>query len=168
MGTRSNPGKAGVFALILGTAVVLAACGSGAAPAGSGGGKTPGGSDELSTRTISGVGTVLQAPSGLTLYHLTTDAKGKVTCTGNCAATWPPLIASSGKLPAASPDVTGHLGTVERPDGSTQVTFDGMPLYTYSGDSGPGQANGQGIGGVWFAVTTSAGSSTQTTGPPGY
>jgi predicted lipoprotein with Yx(FWY)xxD motif len=159
--------KAGIFGLLVGAAILLAACGGKAGSgSGTGGGNTSK-SGELGTRSISGIGAVLQAPSGFTLYHLTTETNGKVSCTGNCASTWPPLIASSGKVPAASPDVAGHLGTVERPDGSLQVTFDGMPLYTYAGDSGPGQANGQGIGGVWFAVTTSAASSSNT-GPPGY
>ena len=46
----------------------------------------------------------------------------------------------------------GSFGTIKRPEGTLQVSFDGMPLYTFAGDSRPGQANGQGIGGVWFAV----------------
>ena len=54
--------------------------------------------------------------------------------------------------------VSGSFGTVQRPGGEMQVTFDGMPLYTYSGDSSPGQANGQGIQGIWFAVSASGGS----------
>jgi predicted lipoprotein with Yx(FWY)xxD motif len=152
--------------LLIGAALLLAACGSKAAPA-SGGGQSAGAAGELGTRSIAGIGAVLEAPTGFTLYHITSDVNGKITCTGGCASTWPPLIASSGKVPAASPDVAGHLATTKRPDGSLQVTFDGMPLYTYSGDTGPGQANGQGVGGVWFAVTASGGPA-QTTGPPGY
>jgi predicted lipoprotein with Yx(FWY)xxD motif len=150
-------------------AVLLAACGSKTTPTGSGGGSSPGTAGELGARSIAGIGSVLHAPSGLTLYHLETEAKGKIDCTGGCASTWPPLLASSGKVPAASPDVAGRLGTIERPDGALQVTFEGMALYTYAGDSAPGQANGQGIGGVWFAVTTSAGRSGSSPGGyPGY
>jgi predicted lipoprotein with Yx(FWY)xxD motif len=149
-------------------AILLAACGGKAAPASGGaGGASTGKSGELGIRSISGLGAVLQTPTGFTLYHLETEGNGKVTCTGDCASTWPPLIAASGKVPAASPDVASHLGTIERPDGSMQVTFDGMPLYTYVGDSAPGQANGQGVGGVWFAVTTTAASSSDS-GYPGY
>jgi predicted lipoprotein with Yx(FWY)xxD motif len=62
--------------------------------------------------------------------------------------------------------VARHLGTVKRPDGRLQVTFEGMPLYTYVGDTAPGQAKGQGIHG-FVAVTTSAASSVPS-GPPGY
>jgi predicted lipoprotein with Yx(FWY)xxD motif len=152
--------------LLIGATLLLAACGGKAAPA-SGGGQSPGTGGELGTRSIAGIGAVLQAPTGFTLYHITSDVNGKITCTGGCASTWPPLIASSGMLPASSSNVAKHLATIKRPDGSLQVTFDGMPLYTYSGDTGPGQANGQGVGGVWFAVTASGGSA-QTTGPPGY
>ena len=161
VGTRRNLGTLG---LMLAVGVLAAACGSKSAATSSG---SNGKSSELGTRSISGVGTVLAAPNGFTLYHLKTEANGKIECTGGCASTWPPLIASSGKVPAASSDVAGHLATIKRPDGSMQVTFDGMPLYTYAGDSGPGQANGQGVGGVWFAVSTSATSSSNP-GPPGY
>jgi predicted lipoprotein with Yx(FWY)xxD motif len=152
--------------LLIGATLLLAACGGKAAPA-SGGGQSPGATGELGTRSIAGIGAALQAPTGFTLYHITSDVNGKITCTGGCASTWPPLIASSGKVPASSPNVAAHLATIKRPDGSLQVTFDGMPLYTYSRDTGPGQTNGQGVGGVWFAVTAS-GAPAQTTGPPGY
>jgi len=165
MGRR---GRAGILGLVA-IGVLLAACGGKAAPAsGSAGGTGTGKPGELGVRSISGLGAVLQTPTGFTIYHLKTEGNGKVTCIGDCASTWPPLIAASGKVPAASPAVASHLGTVERPDGSMQVTFDSMPLYTYVGDSAPGQANGQGVGGVWFAVTTSAASSSSDSGYPGY
>jgi predicted lipoprotein with Yx(FWY)xxD motif len=160
-------GKAGIL-VFFGIALLLAACGEKAAPArGNGGGSGPAKAGEVGIRTISGVGAVLQTPTGFTLYRLETEGTGAPACTGDCAVTWPPLLAASGKVPAASPDVAAHLGTVERPDGSMQVTFNGMPLYTYAGDSAPGQANGQGIGGVWFAVTATAQSSSGS-GYPGY
>lgn len=158
---------------LVGVALLLAACGGKGttAGAGAGGGTDTGGqaSGQVAARSIPGIGAVLQAPNGLTLYRLTTETDGKVACTGECASTWPPLLASSGKVPSASSSIAGHLGTIERPDGGVQVTFKGMPLYTYAGDSGPGQANGQGLGGVWFAVTTSGGTSGASSGGyPGY
>jgi predicted lipoprotein with Yx(FWY)xxD motif len=88
----------------------------------------------------------------LTLYHLTTDTSTKTTCTGGCAQVWPPLLATNGD-PPSSPGLD-TFGTINRPDSSVQVTFNGMLLYTYAGDSQPGQASGQGIGGTWFAVTS--------------
>ena len=105
----------------------------------------------VGTRSIAGIGVVLTNRKGLTLYHLTTDSSTMTTCTGGCAQTWPPLLTVNGKAPAL-PGLMGTFGTLRRPDGSVQVTFDGMPLYRFAGDALPGQANGQGIGGVWFAV----------------
>ena len=111
---------------------------------------------------------MLVAPDGVTLYHLTTESGGSIQCTGSCAGTWPPLLESGGALPGESAGVTGKLGTITRPDGKVQITYDGMPLYTYSGDSQAGQANGQGIQGVWFAVTASASGSSGGAGGGGY
>ena len=106
---------------------------------------------QVGIRSIAGIGKVLDSSKGLTLYHLTTDSSRMTTCSGGCAQTWPPLLAVNGKVPSLS-GVMGSFGTIKRPEGTLQLTFDGMPLYTFAGDSSPGQANGQGIGGVWFAV----------------
>ena len=126
--------------------VALAACNK--AGAANGGG--------LSTKSISGVGTVLVNAQGLTLYDLPSEANGHITCTGSCAQAWPPLLEVGGKLPSAPSSVASKLGTVVRPDGSTQVTYNGWPLYTYQGDSKPGQANGNDLkqfGASWYALT---------------
>lgn len=98
--------------------------------------------------------TVLVDAQGLTLYHLSAESGGKFICTGGCLSVWHPLTVSGG----ASPSGVGSLGTVTRPDGSTQVTYKGEPLYTFAQDSAPGDANGQGIKdvGTWSAVTTGA------------
>jgi predicted lipoprotein with Yx(FWY)xxD motif len=137
-------------------AFVLAACGGNSnngsgAGAGGGAGK---GVLTVNTANVSGIGTVLVDARGFTLYHLKTETTSNLQCTGSCRSTWPPLLLSSGQ-PTGGAQVTGTLATFTRPDGGTQVTYDGLTLYTYSGDSGPGQSHGQGIQGVWFAVTPS-------------
>ena len=127
------------------------------------------GAVEVNTGTASGVGTVLVGGTGLTLYELDTESGGQIMCTGACRTAWPPLLLPAG-VTAATPGVgvTGTLGTITRPDGGRQVTYDGRPLYRYSGDQDPGQANGQGIQGVWFAMTPSGPSEGGTPTPPPY
>ncbi len=109
--------------------------------------------------TKSGLGTFLTGEDGKTLYTLRTDAMDKTTCTGGCATAWPPFTLDPGESTAAGAGVTVKLGTMKRPDGSTQVTANGIPLYYFSKDKSAGDANGQGIGGVWFvASATGSGS----------
>jgi predicted lipoprotein with Yx(FWY)xxD motif len=93
---------------------------------------------------------VLVDPQGFTLYYHTADTP-TVVCSGACATTWPPVTDPSG-TPTASPPLTGQLGVVENENGR-QVTYNGHPLYHYSGDRGPGQANGQGVGKLWYVAT---------------
>jgi predicted lipoprotein with Yx(FWY)xxD motif len=95
--------------------------------------------------------TVLTNTKGLTLYSLSVEKNGKFICTGACLKSWPPLLVAAGTKPKGP--VT--LGTIKRPEGKTQVTFKGMPVYTFSGDSKKGEANGEGLKdvGVWHAVT---------------
>ncbi|MBV8599600.1 MAG: hypothetical protein JO017_12330 [Actinobacteria bacterium] len=96
---------------------------------------------------------ILVNASGMTLYHYTDEAKGKIDCTGSCATFWPPLLAT-GK-PVAGPGLAvAKLGTVTRPDGKVQVTYNGLALYRYAGDKKAGDTNGQGVDGSWFAVTS--------------
>lgn len=97
---------------------------------------------------------------GATLYTNTKDPAGSSSCTGACATTWPPLTVNAGEKVAAGSGVTGTIGTFARPDGSTQVTYNGKALYYYSGDkpctstdSTCGDVNGQGLAGIWFAAT---------------
>jgi predicted lipoprotein with Yx(FWY)xxD motif len=147
-GTRMRSAVLAVAALSL----VMTACASKSSTgSGIGGGSSSG--DTIKTTNISGVGLVLTDPQGMTLYYLKTDNASKVTCTGSCATTWPPSPVS-GAVPTAGSGVTGPLGTIADPDGNKQLTYMGWPLYTYSGDSAPGQVNGQGTGGVWFAMTS--------------
>src|SRR5205807_10096198 len=73
-------------------------------------------------------------------------------CSGNCGVPWPPVTVPSGQQPQAGSGVTGTLSVVKRPDGTQQVAMNGLPLYTYSGDTKAGDTNGQGFGGFWFAL----------------
>jgi predicted lipoprotein with Yx(FWY)xxD motif len=103
------------------------------------------------------LGTILVDSQGMTLYHLSGEVNGKFICTSTaCLGIWHPLIAPSSSVPSS----VGSLGTVKRPEGSTQVTYKGTPLYTFTGDKQAGETNGQGIKdvGVWSAVTTSSSS----------
>jgi predicted lipoprotein with Yx(FWY)xxD motif len=98
---------------------------------------------------------VLTTTKGLTLYSLKIERHGKFACTGTCLGLWHPLLIGAGTKPTGPV----RLGTVKRSDdGKTQVTYNGMPLYTYGGDSAPGQANGNGITDVgrWHAATVSS------------
>ncbi len=149
--------RANVLGLtVVAVGILLSACGTGTGYGSTGAprsGPAPtGGATVVGTRSIPGIGTVLDDSKGLTLYHLTTDTSTKSTCSGSCAQVWPPLLTTNG-VPKAPSGVTGTFGTIERPGGGSQVTFNGMPLYTFAGDSGPGQASGQGID-SFFAVTT--------------
>jgi predicted lipoprotein with Yx(FWY)xxD motif len=107
----------------------------------------------LKTADIGGV-TVLTNARGLTLYRFAPDTPTTSKCTGSCTSYWPPVFGT----PEAGPGVTGTLGTIKRPGGSVQATYDGHPLYTYIGDSGPGQATGNKLdlnGGYWYEVRVS-------------
>lgn len=107
----------------------------------------------IKTATISGK-VILTNAAGMTLYWFAPDSSTKSVCNGSCATYWPPV-----KGPAtAGSGVTGTLGTITRADGSTQATYNGHPLYTYAGDSAPGQDKGNGVnasGGLWYDVTAS-------------
>lgn len=95
--------------------------------------------------------TVLTNAKGFTLYAFAPDTATKSNCNGTCAHYWPPV---TGPVTAGS-GVTGKLGTIKRSDGSTQATYNGHPLYTYSGDSKPGQDSGNNLnlsGGFWHVV----------------
>jgi predicted lipoprotein with Yx(FWY)xxD motif len=106
----------------------------------------------LST-TINGT-QVLTNSKGFTLYWFAPDTSTTSKCTGSCATYWPPV---TGPVTAGS-GVTGMLGTITRPGGTTQATYDGHPLYTYAGDTAPGQAKGNRLnasGGLWYEMTAS-------------
>lgn len=95
--------------------------------------------------------TVLTTTKGRTLYSLSVEKNGKFVCTASCLSIWHPLMVPAGVRPTGP--VT--LGTVERPEGGTQVTYKGRPLYRFGGDTKAGQANGEGIKdvGTWHAAS---------------
>lgn len=110
------------------------------------------GGSGTSTTTVKtakiGGATVLTNAKGFTLYTFALDTAGKSNCNGTCAHYWPPLHGPA----TAGPGVKGKLGTTTRSDGSKQVTYNGHPVYTYVGDTAPGQAHGNGLklsGGIW-------------------
>jgi predicted lipoprotein with Yx(FWY)xxD motif len=138
-------GAVSVLALVL---LGVAVAGVGGPPVAAAG--AAGSGVALKTAKIGGV-TVLTDAKGLTLYWFAPDTPTASKCTGSCAAYWPPVTGR----PKAGPGVTGKLGIIKRSDGSLQATYDGHPLYTYVGDSGPGQARGNNLnlnGGLWYEV----------------
>jgi predicted lipoprotein with Yx(FWY)xxD motif len=145
-----------------GVAVVTvgaAACSSSSSGTGAGSG-TPssapvsgaaGSGAALKSATVNGVSVVTNA-QGFTLYSFGPDTATASRCTGACAQIWPPVTGPA----TAGQGVTGKIDTITRPDGSKQATYNGHPLYTYTADTAPGQAKGNGLnvnGGVWHEVT---------------
>jgi len=110
-------------------------------------------------------GTVLVDAQGRTLYSLSAEQNGKFICTTSaCLGVWHPLTVAAGSTPGGA----SSLGTVKRPEGTEQVTYKGLPLYTFAQDTAEGDVKGQGIKdvGTWSAATTSAASSTTTSSAP--
>jgi predicted lipoprotein with Yx(FWY)xxD motif len=94
-------------------------------------------------------GAFLSASNGMTLYQSTKDSSNVSNCTGACATTWPPYTVSAAvaKSLTASPGVAGGIATIKRADGSLQVTYRGLPLYFYSGDTQAGDTKGEAVNG---------------------
>ena len=127
-----------------------------AAPSPSTGGPSPSASAATVDATSVGtLGNVLVAgTNGMTVYTFTMDVKdsGTSNCTGGCLVTWPALTVDAGATPTGGPGVSGTLGTITRADdGTTQVTYNGLPLYFFSGDAAPGDSKG--VYTNWEAVT---------------
>ena len=158
--------------LVAVAAALLAACGS------SGGNATSPASSQTSGNTsvtgnasagttaviaahqLSGLGTVLVDQTGKTIYTPKQEASGTIRCTGSCLSFWFPVTVSTGNVPMHANGLTGTLGTIHRPDGKTQLSYNGRPLYTFRLDQAPGQAHGNNFtdsfGGTsfnWQAIT---------------
>jgi predicted lipoprotein with Yx(FWY)xxD motif len=107
----------------------------------------------LKTTTIGGT-TILTNAKGFTLYSFAPDTPATSKCYGSCVVYWPPVTGTA----AAGQGLPGRVGTIRRTDGSHQITYNGHPLYTYIGDSAPGQARGNNLnlnGGLWHEVPAS-------------
>ncbi len=160
-------GAAGLAAL----ALAVSACGSSSSSSAASGstpaaaGSSPAASASAASSASSSSGTSLDVKTiggqqvvtnsaGFTVYWFAPDTSTTSKCTGSCATYWPPV-----KGPAtAMSGVTGTLATITRSDGTVQATYDGHPLYTYAGDTAPGQAKGNGLnasGGLWYEMTVS-------------
>ena len=152
-------------------AVTLAACGSTGTTSAPSSGSSPAAAAAGTVTTAKiGSATVLTNSKGFTLYSFAPDTSTSSKCNGTCAQNWPPV-----KGPVTAAGVTGTFGTITRSDDSVQATFDGHPLYTFVGDTAPGQAKGNGLnaaGGLWHEITTSgtapAAGSSPSSGGGGY
>ena len=144
-------------------ALAVAACGSSSSsgtnaaatstPAAQNTAAAAGSGPVLATKTIGGT-KVLTNSKGYVLYWFAPDTSTTSKCTGSCATYWPPV---TGPV-SAGLGMTGTLSTITRSNGVKQATYDGHPLYTFAGDSAPGQAKGNGVnesGGLWYEMTVS-------------
>jgi predicted lipoprotein with Yx(FWY)xxD motif len=140
---RSNPIRITVLALAVMLAALLVPVAAGASQA------TKVVAKKADNATLGE--TILTNTKGRTLYSLSAETKGRFICTTSCLSIWHPLVVKDGVKPTGPV----KLGTIERPDGRTQVTFKGRPLYSFGGDTKTGQVNGEGIKdvGTWHAAS---------------
>jgi predicted lipoprotein with Yx(FWY)xxD motif len=153
--------------LLLGTILVLFLA-SGLSPARSGGARVQPAARHVVVRTTMNkkIGKdILVTLRGLTLYSLSAERNGRFICTdAYCKSLWTPLVVTKGTTPSGA-----HLlATVERPDGRTQVTYKGLPLYTFNEDTKPGDTKGDGFRdvGVWRPATPTGSTGTPANGTP--
>ncbi|HVV38948.1 MAG TPA: hypothetical protein VHD31_01350 [Candidatus Paceibacterota bacterium] len=107
----------------------------------------------LGTDATTSLGTYLIASNGMTLYSFTKDGNASSTCYGQCAVTWPPYtVGDASYLSNIQAGVEGDVGSIVRADGSTQVTYNGHPLYFYAQDEASGDTKGQNVNSAWFVV----------------
>jgi predicted lipoprotein with Yx(FWY)xxD motif len=137
--------------IIVATAVVFVLGGAAIAAA------KPAARSATVTTARTALGRIIVDGRGRSLYLFEKDAHGRSACSGVCTAYWPPLL-SNGKALAIKGAKPGLLGSIRRTDGSRQVSYAGHPLYFFSGDTRPGQTNGEGLkdfGAGWYVLTPS-------------
>jgi len=146
---------------------IMAACGATTSSTTNSGATNPAypTATDVATKAATGVGSigtgsatvkgsakmVLTGPTGLTLYYRTDETATQVKCTGGCLSAWPPVLAPAG-VPSTTSKLSGVLtilGDSQRP----QVEYNGHPLYSFASDTSAGEANGDGVGGIWYVVT---------------
>lgn len=119
---------------------------------------------KTATATVNGKSeTILTNSQGITLYYFTADSATTAACATGCTSTWPPLLYSGSGSPTSATTLSGTLTAVSNANGK-QVSYNSHFLYTFSGDTAPGQTNGEGIAGKWFVATTSLGGTKSASG----
>ena len=119
---------------------------------------------KTATATVNGKSeTILTNAQGLTLYYFTPDTATTAACATGCISTWPPLLYSGSGSPTSATTLAGTLTAVSNANGK-QVSYNNHFLYTFSGDTAPGQTNGEGIAGKWYVATTSLGGTKSASG----
>jgi predicted lipoprotein with Yx(FWY)xxD motif len=163
-------GAAGIAAIALATAACGSSSSSSSSTPAAGSSSTPAASSASSSASsgttlnaaMIGGKQVLTNGKGMTVYWFAPDTSTTSKCTGSCATYWPPVPGPA----TAGSGVTGKLGTITRPDGTTQATYNGHPLYTYVADKNPGDDKGNGLnisGGLWYNVPVSGSAATTPT-----
>ncbi|MGH8823473.1 MAG: COG4315 family predicted lipoprotein [Jiangellaceae bacterium] len=137
-------------ASLVGAAMVLAACGGNGDDAQTG---TGGGDATVSVAEDASLGEILVDSSGRALYTAEQEADGTIVCEGGCLELWLPLTVGEGGSPTSAEGVDGTLATVDRDDGTAQVTLEGVPLYTFSLDRSPGDVTGNDVTDDFDGVT---------------
>lgn len=167
MNRTCAPKRIAPVALIaLATGLGLAACGDDDNGAGAEGADT----ETVSVESIGATGEVLVNPNGAALYTPDQEAGGQILCTGGCTSIWVPVTVGKGQTPSGPSAIDPDLATVKRPDGTTQVTFDGDPLYSFS-EEGPGEVTGDGFEDVFngqqftWQVVSPQGASSESSDP---
>ena len=156
---RSVPVGRAVVALGLGAALFLTACsgaGYGAPPASTTPAPASGAAVTIATASDPNLGLYLVGPDGLALYTKSGDSATTSTCSGGCATAWPPLMVEVGQVATGGAGATGAFGTLTRADGTLQVTYQGLPLYYWQGDTKAGDVTGDGVGGFSLATVGGA------------
>ena len=170
---RTSRINVSALAVSIAVASLLAACQAGASPSSGGAASVPESVAEsmaesaapseaasaepsvsatVDVGSTAALGDYLTDAGGNTLYVFLNDSPGVTSCIDSCVQTWPPFTVDAGTTPTAANGISGALGTIQRDDGSTQVTLEGWPLYYFAADVAPGDTNGQGVGNVWFVA----------------
>jgi len=160
--TRRKPITFLTVAIVPLAALAVGGCGGGGGNGSTSGAGPPpkvagGRTATVSVQNNGNLGKILVDGRGHSLYLFKKDSGTKSACTGGCAGAWPPLRAS-GKPVGGQGVNASMISTARRPDGKPQVTYNGHPLYTFTGDQKAGDTNGQGLnnfGASWFVLSPS-------------